>query len=379
VRPLAITFGEFINDFFCALTKDLSFYQYMPLMTLVTVVLVPFSIYFMSLLSLLLFNYEFNFFHLISFKKGHQQQQQQAHPVTVKPNPEAIEAAEKQKKEMLKLLSMIKGETRRLAYKFENISSEKSNLASNINDAMRNVNQYQLQNQQAIQYCAVSSSFSDYESNHNKNVSQVDEAGSSSFEEEDQPEQDLNKTFESVRGYFEKISSKEDELQKHVEKLQSENQRLAEMLHNNSTTKELLMLNESGDFTNGNNNESSSNNNDDNNSSESADKPDGKKDDVKVLTPTSSSRQVSIGLSRTVVASSKMSSPLGRLDQSQQEMPPFASDKVKLMRHERRGASNQQQQQQQQSSSHFNRHDHENDVDEDEDDEEDIYVILDEN
>lgn len=121
VRPLAVTFGELINEFYSSLTKDLSFYQYVPLMILVTVVLVPFSLYFLSLISLLLFNYEFNFFHLISFKKSHAPPpppaQQPAVGIQAPERPqEAIEGIEKQKKEMLKLLGLIRTETRKLKY-----------------------------------------------------------------------------------------------------------------------------------------------------------------------------------------------------------------------------------------------------------------------
>lgn len=75
IRPVSILFGESINLFYSSLTKNLSFYQYMPLMTVVTIVIVPISIYMMSLLSLVLFGYEFNFFHLISFKKNNNSEQ----------------------------------------------------------------------------------------------------------------------------------------------------------------------------------------------------------------------------------------------------------------------------------------------------------------
>lgn len=70
IRPISMLFGESINLFYSSLTKNLSFYQYMPLMTVVTIVAVPLLVYMMSLLSLVFFGYEFNFFHLISFKKG---------------------------------------------------------------------------------------------------------------------------------------------------------------------------------------------------------------------------------------------------------------------------------------------------------------------
>jgi hypothetical protein len=71
MRPLVVSSGQFINNFYGALAKDLSFYQSIPLLAVFTIIFVPFSMFLFSLLSLLLFNYEFNFFHLVSFKKSH--------------------------------------------------------------------------------------------------------------------------------------------------------------------------------------------------------------------------------------------------------------------------------------------------------------------
>ena len=65
-----MAFGEFINNFYSALTKDLSMYQYMPLIALVTIIGVPSILYMLSIFSMLVFGYEFNFFHLISFRKS---------------------------------------------------------------------------------------------------------------------------------------------------------------------------------------------------------------------------------------------------------------------------------------------------------------------
>lgn len=90
IRPISILFGESINLFYSSLTKNLSFYQYMPLMGVVTVVMIPLLVYMMSLLSLIIFGYEFNFFHLISLKKSSK-------------NSESIS-----KEEVLKLLDIVK-------------------------------------------------------------------------------------------------------------------------------------------------------------------------------------------------------------------------------------------------------------------------------
>jgi hypothetical protein len=70
VRPVSVALGEFLNQFYSALTKDLSFYQYLPLMTLVTLIFVPLAVIFIAFLVLLVFGYEFNLFHLISFRKS---------------------------------------------------------------------------------------------------------------------------------------------------------------------------------------------------------------------------------------------------------------------------------------------------------------------
>ena len=69
LRPVSVAFGESINQFYSAISKDLSFYEYIPLLTAVTIVLVTLIIFSSGFLSLLLFNYELNFFHLISFRK----------------------------------------------------------------------------------------------------------------------------------------------------------------------------------------------------------------------------------------------------------------------------------------------------------------------
>ncbi|CAF0864434.1 unnamed protein product [Brachionus calyciflorus] len=94
VRPIATLFGEFINHFFSALTKDLSFYQYLPLIGLVTTVFVPIAFVIICFLCLIFFGYDFNLFHLISFKKSQ-----------IK-----VEKIESKKEELLPLLNILKTE-----------------------------------------------------------------------------------------------------------------------------------------------------------------------------------------------------------------------------------------------------------------------------
>ena len=70
-----MAFGESINQFYSAITKDLSFYEYIPLLAIVSLILVYVITYVTSILSLLLFNYELNFFYLIKFRKPPQNYQ----------------------------------------------------------------------------------------------------------------------------------------------------------------------------------------------------------------------------------------------------------------------------------------------------------------
>lgn len=75
IRPISVFFGKSINEFFSALTQDLSFYQYIPLITLVIALFLPIAVILICFLCLVLFGYDFNFFHLFSFKKSKNQVQ----------------------------------------------------------------------------------------------------------------------------------------------------------------------------------------------------------------------------------------------------------------------------------------------------------------
>lgn len=109
-RPLFMLFGESINLFYSSLTKDLSFYQSIPLMFVVTSVLIPLLIFMMSLLSLLLFGYEFNFFHLISFKKSYKPATEELNALPISPQTltetlRLINQANQQSAQMLTMLN----------------------------------------------------------------------------------------------------------------------------------------------------------------------------------------------------------------------------------------------------------------------------------
>ena len=109
-RPLFMLFGESINLFYSSLTKDLSWYQSIPLLVGVTSVLVPCLIFMMSFLSMLLFGYEFNFFHLISFKKSYKPATMECNPLAISPQTltetlRLINQANQQSAQMLTMLS----------------------------------------------------------------------------------------------------------------------------------------------------------------------------------------------------------------------------------------------------------------------------------
>jgi len=74
----------------------------MPLMGIVTIVMVPLIVYIISLLSLIFFGYEFNFFHLISFKKNNSSPAKSAEELSYQT-------------EMLKVLAILKKENETLA------------------------------------------------------------------------------------------------------------------------------------------------------------------------------------------------------------------------------------------------------------------------
>jgi hypothetical protein len=103
-----MAFGESINQFYSAITRDLSFYEYIPLLIAVTLVLVVLIIFGTSFLSLLLFNYELNFFHLIKFRKTYDQPQIDAS------QREKINMLEQKQTAMLEILHYMKKENRAL-------------------------------------------------------------------------------------------------------------------------------------------------------------------------------------------------------------------------------------------------------------------------
>jgi hypothetical protein len=364
-----MSFGEFINEFYSALTKDLSFYQYMPLITLVTIIIVPVSVFFMSLLSMLLFNYEFNFFHLISFKKSNNSNNIE------KQHQHELESIEQQKKDMLKLLSMVRTETQKLALNYDTMKSSIQTISS--------ADSQQKTTTPAIQY----------------NLTNISDQSSIN---ENLEHEDLNKTVEkSIKHYFEKINSKEEELKAEMEALKNENKKLNEIISNSSSLsckanltsnnnlddssvsittakKELAMLNESGDFCPSNSLSSSMNSSINNCNSK------------KVI-------QINqIGLSKTlkansprVIKSSEIENFLNGIQSYNNNNNNINNQSLsklrqqnKIREEERRNLAN--------ISNNFNRLMENNtnnsltmttntDVEEDDDEEEDIYVILDEN
>lgn len=110
LRPIAVGFGESINQFYSAITKDLGFWQYIPLLIGVTVVMVVLIIFGTAFLSLLLFNYELNFFHLIKFRKSSEVVAQES----LQENEKMKKMLEQKKTEMLEILHDLKKENRAL-------------------------------------------------------------------------------------------------------------------------------------------------------------------------------------------------------------------------------------------------------------------------
>ncbi|RNA03003.1 hypothetical protein BpHYR1_014584, partial [Brachionus plicatilis] len=126
IRPIAVFFGKSINEFFSALTQDLVFYQYVPLIAMVTILFVPIAVIFICFICLVLFGYEFNFFHLFSFKKTQHK---------VLPNSITNE-------NLLPLLNMIKNETNKLQINTLGAneclpSVESENLSENLTRSLR--------------------------------------------------------------------------------------------------------------------------------------------------------------------------------------------------------------------------------------------------
>lgn len=74
VKPIFISTGEFINEFYGALTKDLYFWNAIPMVILATGILLPIGLVFVLLMSMLVFGYEFNFlFNLVQLRRPAQQ------------------------------------------------------------------------------------------------------------------------------------------------------------------------------------------------------------------------------------------------------------------------------------------------------------------
>jgi Ser-tRNA(Ala) deacylase AlaX len=110
LKPFAAGLGEFINNFYSSLGKDMPIYQYVPLTLIVTTCAVPILLYIVSLLSLVLFGYEFNFFHLISFRKS-----QNCNKTEQGVTPPAIAAVEQPfNAQILSLLAKLNNENEKL-------------------------------------------------------------------------------------------------------------------------------------------------------------------------------------------------------------------------------------------------------------------------
>lgn len=199
IRPISVLLGESINLFYSSLTKNLSFYQYMPLMGVVTVILVPLLVYMMSLLSLILFGYEFNFFHLISLKKS----------------DKGAELA--QQEEFLKALSLLRKEnemiTASLTGSRPNFENLKSLTISNNSDST----DFDSKPQPIEDSCYTEKKPDSYYNDHE-------------LDDNDNHNTSLNESLtEEVDKFVKNRNKRETKLLENIEELQYENKKLKEL------------------------------------------------------------------------------------------------------------------------------------------------------
>ena len=71
--PVSVAYGESINLFYSSVCKDVSFYECILLLVFVSSVLLAILFFSVGFVVLLIFNYELNFFHIISLRKSSNQ------------------------------------------------------------------------------------------------------------------------------------------------------------------------------------------------------------------------------------------------------------------------------------------------------------------
>jgi hypothetical protein len=212
---MAVSFGEFINNFYSALTKDLSFYQYIPLITLVTAVLVPVTVFILSLLSLIMFNYEFNFFHLISFRKNTSANDSK--------NEIIIKKLKEEKTEFLRILNEITKQNDRSAHDLELfIEDMQSKETSQLN---ANANQPQQEQQELIK--SIQEALEDTKRIEHEQILKY-----SKYLEETENDENINQMIkENFRSLLKKLSFKEIVLNKKIDELKERNSKLSTILN----------------------------------------------------------------------------------------------------------------------------------------------------
>ena len=155
----------------------------MPLIVMVTLIIIPLLILTFALFSMILFGYEFNFFHLISFRKNnnHNNSNTTSHVEVIK----TIENTKKE--ELFKIL--------------DKLNKEKDKLNSQ--------NNLQISN-----YGDSSARLQEVDSNELKLVSIKDE--------------DLNEKtiIQNIDNLLEKVHTKEEEFKAQIDKLKAENEKL---------------------------------------------------------------------------------------------------------------------------------------------------------
>jgi len=214
---MAVSFGEFINNFYSALTKDLSFYQYMPLIALVTAVLVPVTVFMLSLLSLIMFNYEFNFFHLISFRKN----------TTVNDNKSEaiIKKLKEEKTEFLRILNEITKQNDRSAHDLELFIEEMQSKETSQLNTNSIQPQQQQQQQELIQ--SIQEALEDTKKMEHEQILKY-----SRYLEETENDENINRMIkENFRSLLKKLSFKEILLNKKIDDLKERNSKLSTILN----------------------------------------------------------------------------------------------------------------------------------------------------
>lgn len=195
MRPISTGFGEFINNFYSSLTKNLPFWQAPFIAGCVTLILIPLCVYLLSLFSLILFDYEFSFFfNCISFRKSRQIQQQQQPTIQQASIPQQA-VTDSHTPQLLTLLARLSNEN-------EKLIADSNKLKMIESQSKKNVDLNESTNTRLKQLKAI-----EYSENVNEDI--------------------LNNSLANHFDVFiSNVNSKEEEYQKVINALKAENEKL---------------------------------------------------------------------------------------------------------------------------------------------------------